>query len=197
MVGLLTALQNTQLTRRLGAEGRLRPFVGGSDQCNAGLNFLTLRPRRDVLSDFKAVLENAYRPAAYFGRVRAVGRALNCPNHAMGSFKELSRDLLVLGRLAWRMTVKMPELRRHFWGTLADCARHNISALEHVITLMVFYLHLGPFARDLIRDLTEEIKSLDRQASGHCASATRNVEATRILPAISKAPLQWETRYQI
>ena len=166
MVGLLTALPNTQLTRRLAAEGRLRPIVDGGDQCSAGLNFVTLRPRRDVLADFKAVLESAYRPAAYFGRVRAVGRALDCPNHAIiGSIKEMFRDIRVLGRLAWRMTVTMPELRRHFWGTMLDCARHNIWALEHVVTLMVFYLHLGPFAHVVIDDLERQIEIIDAEAS--------------------------------
>jgi hypothetical protein len=166
MVGLLTALPNTQLTRRLIAEDRLRPFVSGSDQCSAGLNFVTLRPRRDVLADFKAVLESVYRPAAYFGRVRTVGRALDCPNHAIiGSIRQLLRDLRVLGRLAWRMTVQMPELRRHFWGTLAHCARHNIGAIEHVVTLMAFYLHLGPFAHVLIRDLERQIEIIDAETA--------------------------------
>ena len=48
MVGLLTALPNTQLTRRLAREGRLLPFRAGSggDQCTSGLNFVTARRRR-------------------------------------------------------------------------------------------------------------------------------------------------------
>src|SRR6185437_6074321 len=107
MVGLLTALPNTQLTRRLTAEGRLLPIVtaDAGDQCTAGLNFTTLRPRRDVLLDFRAVLASVYQPADYFARVRAVGRVLDCPNHAvMSSIKELLRDVMVLFRLAWRMT---------------------------------------------------------------------------------------------
>jgi radical SAM superfamily enzyme YgiQ (UPF0313 family) len=167
MVGLLTALPNTQLTRRLIAEGRLRTFLEtAGDQCTAGLNFTTLRPRRDILLDFRSVLEGVYEPAAYFARVRAVGRALRCPNHAiLSSVKELLRDLRVLGRLAWRMTITMPELRREFWRTLFDCGRHNIGALEHVVALMVFYLHLGPFARVLIQDLDRQIATLDHQGA--------------------------------
>jgi radical SAM superfamily enzyme YgiQ (UPF0313 family) len=58
MVGLLYALPNTQLTRRLAKEGRLHPNLlldpaSGMDQCTQGLNFDTLRPRRDILSDIK------------------------------------------------------------------------------------------------------------------------------------------------
>ena len=58
MVGLLYALPNTQLTRRLAQEGRLHPFVegthrGSADQCSQGLNFETLRPRREILALLK------------------------------------------------------------------------------------------------------------------------------------------------
>ncbi len=167
MVGLLAALPNTQLTRRLKSEGRLLPLERHKgDQCSGGLNFVTLRPRRDVLADFRTVLENIYQPAAYFERVRTVGRALDCPNHAiMSSFKELRRDLGVLGRLAWRMTVQRPELRRHFWRTLIDCARNNFGALEYVVTMMVFYLHLGDFANFLVEELDRRIEMIDNEAS--------------------------------
>ena len=53
-VGLLTALPNTQLTRRLEKEGRLfegydRPPPSAADACTAGLNFTTLRPRREII----------------------------------------------------------------------------------------------------------------------------------------------------
>src|SRR5262245_40040820 len=49
MVGLLYALPNTQLTRRLASEGRLHAdheiaATNGGDQCTTGLNFDTKRP---------------------------------------------------------------------------------------------------------------------------------------------------------
>ena len=62
MVGLLTALPNTQLSRRLEREGRLLPAAG--DQCTAGLNFVPLRPREEVLADYRSVLLAIYRPEA-------------------------------------------------------------------------------------------------------------------------------------
>src|SRR3954470_5215626 len=74
MVGLLYALPNTQLTRRLSSEGRLHvnhdhgPAIGG-DQCTAGINFDPLRPLRDILMDYKLVLESVYHPTAYARRM--------------------------------------------------------------------------------------------------------------------------------
>ena len=67
MVGLLYALSSTQLGRRLTKEGRLHAghdvqVSGDGDQCTAGLNFDTLKPRVDVLADYRRVLERVYDP---------------------------------------------------------------------------------------------------------------------------------------
>ena len=163
MVGLLTALPQTQLTRRLEAEGRLLPLMSAEgDQCLAGLNFVTLRERRDILEDYRAVLDAVYEPAAYFARVRSVGRALNRPKLAEKfNAKMAARDLGHLVRLMWRMTFRRPDLRRHFWRTFLDTARHNPAALEFVISLIVFYLHLGAFAQYLKKELDIQIAAID------------------------------------
>ena len=152
MIGLLTALPNTQLTRRLASEKRLISLdLEGADQCTSGLNFETLRPRRDILQDYASVLRTVYEPRAYFERVRAVGRALKRPRHQVKFQPKLAlHNAGILLKLMWRMTVNGAELRGHFWRTFIDTARHNPMALEFVTVLIVFYLHLGTFAA--IRD---------------------------------------------
>ena len=159
MVGLLTALPNTQLTRRLVAEQRLLPFeAGGGDQCSSGLNYITLRPRVDILQDYKRVIENIYEPSAYFERVRLVGRDLKMPDHDSKFDWAMARhDAAFMSRLIWRMTVTRPELRRPFWRTLTDTIRHNPAALQSVITMITFYLHLGTFAQKLLKELDVQI----------------------------------------
>ncbi|MBI3106751.1 MAG: DUF4070 domain-containing protein [Candidatus Rokubacteria bacterium] len=81
MVGLLTALPNTQLTRRLAREGRLpedysiqRP--GDADQATWGLNFTPSRPAVEILGDYASILRRLYLPERYFGRVLTVARRL-------------------------------------------------------------------------------------------------------------------------
>jgi hypothetical protein len=74
MVGLLYALPNTQLTRRLAREGRLHPNhdlgpTTGGDQCTDGINFDPALPLRDILTDYRQILESIYHPAAYASRV--------------------------------------------------------------------------------------------------------------------------------
>lgn len=166
MVGLLTALPTTQLTRRLEGEGRLLPFADETlgDQCTAGLNFVTRRPRVEILKDYRTILEAVYRPAAYFERVRRAGRNLRCPSHPVTARPVVSRrDKMTLLRLMWRMTVLRPFLARHFWRTFVDIARNNPSALELVVIQLTFFLHLGPFAKSVVAEIDRQIRMLERE----------------------------------
>ena len=171
MVGLLYALPNTQLTRRLEREGRLFAdhdiHVDGStaDQCTAGLNFTTLRERRDALHDYKTIIERIYEPAAYFGRVRRVGRALDCSKRRLHvPVTNTVRDLRAFGRMVWRMGLRNPELRAHFWKTFFDCVTRNPRSVKYVVSLMALYMHFGPFSRYLVERLEEQIASIDAGA---------------------------------
>jgi hypothetical protein len=120
MVGLLTALPNTQLTRRLEREQRLLPLVvEQGDHCTEGLNFVTARPRRDILADYRDVLAAVYSPAAFFGRLRTVCRALKPPRHPVKlEPRVLLHNLKFFWRVMWRMTFVEREYARHFWHTL-------------------------------------------------------------------------------
>jgi radical SAM superfamily enzyme YgiQ (UPF0313 family) len=165
MIGLLTALPNTQLTRRLASEKRLISLdLAGADQCTSGLNFETLRPRRDILQDYASVLRTVYEPRAYFARVRVVGRALKRPRHRVKFQPKLAlHNAGILLKLMWRMTVNGAELRGHFWRTFVDTARHNPTALEFVTVLIVFYLHLGTFAQYVLEELDRQIDAIDKE----------------------------------
>jgi radical SAM superfamily enzyme YgiQ (UPF0313 family) len=168
MVGLLYALPNTQLTKRLEREGRLGVpeeadhSRGQGDQCTAGLNFQTGRPRRAILADYKTVLEAVYKPSAFFGRVRRVGRALDCTNRRLELPKAMElQELKSSLRLLWRMTTAKGGVRGEFWKTLIDCLAHNRQALPYVMMMVALYLHLGPFSRQVIAQVQRQIEELD------------------------------------
>jgi hypothetical protein len=176
-VGLLFALPTTQMTRRLAAEGRLFPksytdgqaSSGIGDQCTAGLNFATARPRREILLDYKKVLQNVYSPAAYFGRVRKMTLTLDRPvlDQDTGAKQPLRlgpvplRDLGLLGRLIWRMALRQPKALRHFAGAFFACARRNPGSLEYVGVMAAMFLHLGPFSRYVMTSLDGQIARID------------------------------------
>jgi radical SAM superfamily enzyme YgiQ (UPF0313 family) len=167
MVGLLFALQDTQLSRRLRKEGRMLPVPANKgDQCTGGLNFITLRPKREILADYRTVLKHVFAPETYFGRVRTMGRALKPPEHAgKRSLVEIRREFGAVCRLAWCMTFTRPALRRHFWKTVFDCAVHNHAGLVAVLTMMAYYLHLGEFSQVVLKDVDRQIETLDLEAS--------------------------------
>jgi len=174
MIGMLTALPGTQLTRRLEREGRLLPFddPGRGDQCTAGLNFTTLRPRREILDDYRSVLLTVYRPAAFFERVRHVGMALRKtglranpePGAQVAPPRIARRDLVALLKVMARMTFIRTDLTVLFWRTFVGIARSNPAALQAVVIQMVLFLHLGQFAKFVVRELDRQIDAIDRQA---------------------------------
>lgn len=167
MVGLLTALPNTQLTRRLEREGRLLPFADdfSGDQCTAGINFIPKRPRRDILDDYRKILAEVYSPQAYFDRVRTVSLALRRPNLAgSGPRKIRWRDLKALSRIMFQMNIRHPALRALFWRNLKEVAKENPAALEACLIQMVLYLHLGPFAQYVQRELARQVAGLDEES---------------------------------
>ncbi len=160
MVGLLSALSNTQLTRRLERERRMLPmsWEDGDDQFMMALNFVTRRPRRDILADYGRVLAAIYAPEAFFARLKAVCSALRPPGHP-AKF-ELWLNLHYLRfflRVMWQATVVLPNMRRPFWSTLAATAWHNPATLRYFLFHTAFYLHLGPFARYVVGELDRQI----------------------------------------
>jgi hypothetical protein len=163
MVGLLYALPGTQLAQRLLAEGRLEtdaraPGEDDADQCSSGLNFAPLRPRRDVLRDYRAVIDSIYAPAAFFGRARRAGRELDCSaHHVAPSLRNVARDLHGFARMAWRMGVRDSRVRGEWWLTLAHCLFHNPRALKIVLSFGALYLHLGGYSRQLVERLDRQI----------------------------------------
>jgi hypothetical protein len=168
MVGLLYAMPNTQLSRRLRKEGRLfenfaYTTAEQGDHCTQGLNFVTLRPQQDVLADYRDVLAEIYDPPNFFARIREIGRRVKRPKFAAHkvNWRHVARDLGSLLRICWRMTVRRPELAKHFWGAFLQTARHNPAALEAVVTNMVIYLHVYPFSRYVIREINGRIAELE------------------------------------
>jgi len=153
MVGLLYALPRTQLSRRLIAEGRLhvdsdRIRSGqDADQCTSGLNFQTRRPRREILTDYRAVLQRIYAPSSFFGRVQRLARALDLSRHRVVRPQgHIWRDLRSFGRLIWRLGLRDRQVRGPFWRAVSDCLRHNPRTLRTVMSFAALYLHVKPFA---------------------------------------------------
>jgi len=179
MVGLLYALPGTRLSRRLAAEGRLRSDAhtvreDDADQCTSGLNYITRRPRAEMLADYRQVLERIYSPQAYFGRVRRAARQLDRSRHRLRQpLGHLWRDLRSFGRIAARLTFAGSDARRAFWSAMFDCLVHNPPALKITASFAALFLHLGPFSRTLRGRLERQITEAEAQPAVAPASPAR------------------------
>lgn len=169
MIGLLLALPNTQLNRRLRKEGRLsESFLEEADtigdQCTGGLNFQTIRPRRDIMRDYKAVLESVFAPKSFFARLRHIIDVLERPAlpHKV-NVREEARNLRTLFRLVVEITFRRPEMRREFWAFLLYAVRKNPRALLTGITNVLAYMHVSRFSRYVEDEMGRRIAAIDAE----------------------------------
>jgi hypothetical protein len=162
MVGLLYALPNTQLTRRLEKEGRLHPtpsshLPGTADQCTKGLNFDTIRSRREILLDYKRILEKVYDPVAFAGRLERLTSMLNNFNRKRQTRASDARHGFSGSDMVHRIISTLPEPREIFWQALRRCVSSNPQSARWIVALTALYLHLGPFSRYVIGLIEQRI----------------------------------------
>jgi radical SAM superfamily enzyme YgiQ (UPF0313 family) len=175
MIGLLYALPNTQLTRRLTKEGRLHPvpdsyLPGSADQCTQGLNFDTLRPRAEILLDYKRVLEKVYEPAAYAGRLERLTALLDNSHRKRKTAAGESRRQFGGKEMINRIITHLPEPRELFWPVFTRCVSSNPQSARWIVALTALYLHLGPFSRYVIGQIEQKIEDLEPTAFDPSAS---------------------------
>src|SRR5271165_6538220 len=176
MVGLLYALPNTQLTRRLAAAGRLHPNhdispPDISDQCTATPNFDTLRPLSEVLRDYRRILERIYDPSAFAGRLQRLSAMLDRTGLPRDLHEGDKRRRVAAIEMVHKIITRLPEAREQFWQTFDQCAKSNQAALRYVVMMMAFYLHLGPFARTVIASIDARLVELGLAATGGAPGA--------------------------
>jgi radical SAM superfamily enzyme YgiQ (UPF0313 family) len=181
MVGLLYALPNTQLTRRLAKEGRLHEGhdvmseSNSGDQCTLGINFDPKRPMREILTDYKHILERVFDPVAYAGRLDRLASLLD----RSGRRRELPegdvRRKMGSIDMVYRIINAVPGVREPFWQTFVNCAKTNPAALRYIVMMMAFYIHLGPFAQRVIAEIDRRI-------------AAEGIEMP-IVPAVTRQPV--------
>jgi radical SAM superfamily enzyme YgiQ (UPF0313 family) len=186
MVGLLYALPNTQLTRRLEREGRLHrnhdvmPRAEAGDQCTRGLNFDTLRPLRDVLLDYRRILDKVFELSAYAARLDRLAHLLDRSGRARDLPEGDVRRSLGSIETVHKIINRLPEVRDVFWHTFMNCARTNPGALRYIVMLMAMYLHLGPFSRAVIGAIDRRIAEIDREA-GNRRAAGHPLDAAAVI----------------
>jgi radical SAM superfamily enzyme YgiQ (UPF0313 family) len=182
----LHALPRTQLARRLAREGRLfggSIVVGNSDRTDTattGLNFVTDRPRTEILEDLASVLEQLYEPRNHYARAALVARQLK-PNH---KYRPSPAKTLQLARTFVRIarTIGLdPATRRYFWTALVRTLITNPQALEMVVGQAVFQVNYAVQAKSYVRALREQVADV-RRVGEKAFNATRLAASAPVAP---------------
>lgn len=180
MLGLLYALPNTALSRRLRDEGRL--FENGSlltsdhtaiDQTTNGLNFLTNRPRINILKDYRHVESVIYNPKNYFKRVTQSALQLkSVPIYTPGLFKSLKT-----AKAFFKLNHRLLKNRLTAWPyikMLTTVLLRNPKALEAAVNLAAMFLHFHKQSGFIIKHITQEIEAIESRQKEQSKIITRD-----------------------
>jgi radical SAM superfamily enzyme YgiQ (UPF0313 family) len=135
MVGLLTALPNTQLWRRLKAEGRLLKQSLGNNTL-ADLNFIPKMDAEELLAGYRKILQTIYSPREYFERASAFLSQLGTSARAPIVFS----DLMAVGRSLWKQGL-LSNYKLEYWKFLAQTAHRHRQHFDKAITLAIMGHH--------------------------------------------------------
>jgi len=172
MVGMLVALPNTQLTRRLHRESRLLAADGSvvkgaqskynaridelafdaDDNTTGGLNFITTRERDEIYDEYLNVIQTVYSPKEYFDRVIDTTKRLNIRRRHLAKGKELRRN--IMGALKMMVRFSMNSTTRwYFWRNFFQAMRLGIFKFEYAMNMMGTYLHFQKQTRYLVNHI--------------------------------------------
>jgi radical SAM superfamily enzyme YgiQ (UPF0313 family) len=138
MVGLLTALPDTQLWRRLETEGRLIDVsTGNNTDCT--INFVPRMDANRLLEGYKELVRNIYSPSEYYQR------ALDCLSRfhqnriepRKGNFRG---DLRAFFNIILTLGIR-DRARLQFWKYFYELIRHHSGNFAHGLTLAAMGYH--------------------------------------------------------
>jgi hypothetical protein len=164
MVGLLTALSNTQLGRRLEREGRMLYESTGNNTHTLRLNFIPSMPEGELIEGYKRVLATIYSPKHYFRRCSTLLRLL--PDRTRTSALVSWQGIRALLRSVARQGFSSYGI--YYWKLLLETLLTRPGYFPDAVALAIKGYHLFR--------ITDEILKADA-FSRHLASTRENVQS--------------------
>jgi len=135
MVGLLIALPQTQLYRRLRREGRIVAETGGNNTHDFDLNFVPQMDKHKLLDGYKWLLKQVYSPRSYFERSLLLIKRMS----------RGKRERLAMGRSAGRDNVPRPIRLRDMLALFRSLFRQGFSRYGyHYFRYLIRVLAVDP-----------------------------------------------------
>lgn len=167
MVGLMIALPETALWRRLKKEGRLRERTSGDPFGRP--NFKTDMSEVDLLAGYSTLMAELYSPEAYFRRCAALVDRIGVPKGSAGVRRE---DVAIALRAVVRLGV-LGKRRREFWGLVTRGMRRGLGPTKTAISCSIQGEHMIRYTEETVLPrLAEALAQARREARDDAASAT-------------------------
>jgi radical SAM superfamily enzyme YgiQ (UPF0313 family) len=143
MVGILTALPDTQLWRRLKQEGRLLAESSG-ENTNCSLNFVPKMDSARLIEGYQSIMRNIYQSSAYYQRtlecLRRIAGDGAAPNHY-----NFFNGIASMTRIAVRLGIIDSE-RREFWRFFRRVAAEHREKFAESMRLAAMGYHFRKLA---------------------------------------------------
>jgi radical SAM superfamily enzyme YgiQ (UPF0313 family) len=168
MIGLLYALPNTQLTRRLLREKRLLKNTARQresqesteiDQTTTGINFISKRPKEEIIRDYLHILHETYSTKNYFDRCLNLGKVIRTHYLYKPTLKRMVRYALGFLKTVVKLGLR-PSTSYYYWRNILEILLTNTSSIETVVNLMAMYLHFRPQTRFISGLMMENLEAL-------------------------------------
>jgi radical SAM superfamily enzyme YgiQ (UPF0313 family) len=143
MVGLLTALPDTQLWRRLKGEGRLLAESSG-ENTNCELNFVPKMDPRRLIEGYQSIMRTIYNPSEYYSRALECVRRMSMEKPEPNKHNFVSGTLAV-ARIALKLGVFDRE-RREFWRFFRRAVAEHREAFAVSMRLAAMGYHFRKLA---------------------------------------------------
>lgn len=173
MVGLLTALPDTQLWRRLEREGRLRHESDGEQMTRP--NFVPAMDEEALLAGYADLLRELYSVDGYLRRCRAALTMLPEPRvlyHRPAWIPILARAIARLGLVS--------PYRRMFWSLLADAVRRSPRLVPWAIAKAIQGEHLIRYTeKDVLSRIARALAEVRRARPVSAGAGDQGAAARR------------------
>ncbi|WP_231603323.1 B12-binding domain-containing radical SAM protein [Neorhodopirellula pilleata] len=179
MIGLLSALPNTQLTRRLTKERRLIDSnhrwiddpnakyelrsLESKDQTISGLNFVTTRDRVEIYRELHNIIEAVYSPKAFMDRVIDTTKRLKIQNKHIPDAWEFKRMFKGFRTIAWRMLADR-RTRWLYMRNFIQAAMMGPTKFEYAHTITGSFLHFDAQTQKMLVALRQSIDFAENHA---------------------------------
>jgi len=141
MVGLLTAIPQTKLYKRLSDANRIIKESSGDNTLYSTLNFIPKMEIKTLFSGYKRILDTIYNPRDYNERIKTFLRQFKPPRKKIFRIKIQKFQLRALFGSIWLLGIKGSG-RRYFWWLLLWVSVKYPGLFPYAIGYSIAGIHL-------------------------------------------------------